>query len=281
MSQINIGAISEALNNKADDVSVVHKEYTETISGSKIFTIPIRFSSSGNWSDGYSYVASFISDNYSIPTETLGTQPLEVKANDGSYLGWICVRRDTSGNTGIEISARARESGTSNNKSTSLGVYINGSGSAYATAPTPSSATDNSTKIATTAHVVNVLKAIYPVGSVYIGTQNTCPMSAFFGTWTLVSSGKALWTGTGSNGNSTIDAGLPNITGRVDLSGAHVNNSSGALSGSGSRVNRDDILDTAGTYILSLDASKSNAIYGKSSTVQPPAYVVNVWRRTA
>ena len=58
---------------------------------------------------------------------------------------------------------------------------------------------------------MNVLKAIYPVGSVYIGTQSTCPMSAFFGTWTLVSSGKALWTGTGSNGNSTIAAGLPNI----------------------------------------------------------------------
>lgn len=38
MSQINIGAISEALNNKADDVSVVHKEYDETITSEKIFS---------------------------------------------------------------------------------------------------------------------------------------------------------------------------------------------------------------------------------------------------
>ena len=39
--------------------------------------------------------------------------------------------------------------------------------------------TDNSTKVATTAFIRNVLMAMYPVGSVYIGTQNTCPMSAF------------------------------------------------------------------------------------------------------
>ena len=32
---------------------------------------------------------------------------------------------------------------------------------------------------------------------------------------------------------------------------------------------------------VTLDASVSSAIYGNSTTVQPPAYVVNVWRRTA
>ena len=229
MAQINIGAISEALNNKADDTSVVHKEYSETINGGKTFSVPIQFNGSGNWSDGYRYVASFISNNYSIPTDTLGTQPLEVKANDGSYLGWISVARDTIGNTTIGINARARESDVGDNKSASLSLHINAStDDAYAIAPTPSSAIDNSTKIATTAHVVNVLKAIYPVGSVYIGTQNTCPMSAFFGTWTLVSSGKALWTGTGSNGNSTIDAGLPNITGSFSTRDAWAQNSNGA-----------------------------------------------------
>ena len=153
--------------------------------------------------------------------------------------------------------------------------------------------TDNSTKVATTAFIRNVLMAMYPVGSVYIGTQNTCPMSAFFGTWTLVSSGKALWTGNGTNGNSTIAAGLPNITGqasvtRGDKYGWRVLNTSGALSG---KVTSIDGETRSTIYInssaanenntIDFNASSSNSIYGNSNTVQPPAYVVNVWRRTA
>ena len=35
------------------------------------------------------------------------------------------------------------------------------------------------------------------------------------------------------------------------------------------------------TYKFSLDASKSNAIYGRSATVQPAAYYVHIWRRVA
>ena len=34
-------------------------------------------------------------------------------------------------------------------------------------------------------------------------------------------------------------------------------------------------------YKFSLDASKSNAIYGRSATVQPAAYYVHIWRRVA
>lgn len=34
-------------------------------------------------------------------------------------------------------------------------------------------------------------------------------------------------------------------------------------------------------YKFSLDASKSNAIYGRSVTVQPAAYYVHIWRRVA
>ena len=32
---------------------------------------------------------------------------------------------------------------------------------------------------------------------------------------------------------------------------------------------------------ISFDASKSNAIYGRSSTVQPAAYYVHIWHRVA
>lgn len=37
----------------------------------------------------------------------------------------------------------------------------------------------------------------------------------------------------------------------------------------------------APAYKFSLDASKSNAIYGRSATVQPAAYYVHIWRRVA
>jgi hypothetical protein len=147
-------------------------------------------------------------------------------------------------------------------------------------APTPS-ATDNSTQIATTAFVVSVLETMYPVGSIYIGTQNTCPMGSFFGTWTLVSSGRALWTGNGTNGNGTINAGLPNIKGKF-WNGGREAGASGAFytSAASSSQNRDYSGDQ-GAKTFNFDASRSSAIYGASTTVQPPAYIVNVWRRTA
>lgn len=150
------------------------------------------------------------------------------------------------------------------------------------TAPTVASVTDKSTKLATTKFVVDVLESIYPVGSIYIGTQNTCPMSALFGTWTLVTNGKALWTGDGTNGDTTIAAGLPNITGTFQVNSPSSATATGVfnLDGSWGSHGWDGYASTGGkTY--SFSASRSSSIYGNSTTVQPPAYVVNVWRRTA
>lgn len=138
-------------------------------------------------------------------------------------------------------------------------------------------------------YVKTVLGTIYPVGSVYIGTQSSCPMASLISgsTWTLVSSGKALWTGTGSNGNSTIAAGLPNITGgfgKKCLMNWGGDLDEGALytaTRSGRSAQDAGGTDSSSNRYIAFDASKSNAIYGNSSTVQPPAYVVNVWRRTA
>ena len=135
---------------------------------------------------------------------------------------------------------------------------------------------------AITTAVNTMLSSLYPVGSIYIGTQNTCPLTSLISgsAWTLVSSGKALWTGNGSNGNSTIAAGLPNITGTFKAAGWDITGS-GAFSGSDAG---NVTLGTSGNsemQNISFSAKNSNAIYGKSSTVQPPAYVVNVWRRTA
>jgi hypothetical protein len=149
--------------------------------------------------------------------------------------------------------------------------------------------TDNSTKAASTAFVKTaisvLLSNLYPVGSLYITTNNsaTCPLASLISgsSWSLVAANKALWT-SNRNANTTIEAGLPNITGKLNntmwqigrnISGAFEEQDYG-VGGIGSGTN-------GGAWNVNFDASRSNSIYGNSSTVQPPAYCVNVWRRTA
>lgn len=160
----------------------------------------------------------------------------------------------------------------------------------FTTSPTVPSVSvgDNSSKAVSSSFVQDVLLAIYPVGSVYIGTQSSCPMATVMPgtTWQLVSSGRALWTGTGSNGNTTIAAGLPNITGKfsADCLGASAIAHTGAFSTTPSVESQYYLAQGGGIMSqrkYDFNAASSNSIYGNSSTVQPPAYVVNVWRRTA
>ena len=78
----------------------------------------------------------------------------------------------------------------------------------------------------------NIVDAFYPVGSIFIGTTSTCPLAAIKGTWTLKSSGRVL-QGADSrhSAGTTIEAGLPNITGTVGtMSDAGNSRDSGALS---------------------------------------------------
>ena len=127
----------------------------------------------------------------------------------------------------------------------------------------------------------SLLEALYPVGSLYIGTQDECPLVTLgIGTWTKLNSGRLLQISDASHeANSTIEAGLPNITGTAGMYWTE-RNYSGALyldtSIPGSERN-----DPHGNYNLGFDASRSNPIYGRSNTVQPPAYVVNIWQRTS
>lgn len=132
-----------------------------------------------------------------------------------------------------------------------------------------------------TSAINSMLSSLYPVGSIYIGTQSTCPLASLISgsQWTLVAQDRALWGGNGSNGNTTIAAGLPNITGYVNgpsgksATGAFTVTPRAALTGGSSTSIREGDLN--------FNASLSNSIYGNSDTVQPPAYVVNIWRRTA
>lgn len=134
-----------------------------------------------------------------------------------------------------------------------------------------------------------ILGLVYPVGSLYLTIQNTvtCPLAAAMpGTsWVLETSGYALWTGDGTNGGNTIAAGAPDISGTITF----VDDSSSTGTNTIVSASEDVPSTYAGTTSSSrflarqktISASSVNSIYGNSATIQPPAYVVNVWRRTA
>lgn len=137
-------------------------------------------------------------------------------------------------------------------------------------------------------NVLSNLQSIYPVGSLYIGTTDTCPIANLFGTWTKVSQGRVLQGVSGSQvAGTTVEAGLPNIKGGVKVGGIGsqpiaLQNATGAfeLSESGAYMTRSENASSQPSR-FNFDASRSSSIYGKSSTVQPPAYLVNIWKRTA
>lgn len=126
----------------------------------------------------------------------------------------------------------------------------------------------------------------YPVGSIYISTRSTSPASLFGGTWESIASERVLMGVSSSHGaGSTVSAGLPNITGVLKdlfVSG-HFNQSTGAFKRSSTRgfSEKTDSSDWLGWADAQFYASDSNSIYGNSSTVQPAAYYVYMWRRTA
>lgn len=139
------------------------------------------------------------------------------------------------------------------------------------------------------ATINTLLSSVYPVGSIYLTTDSTCPLATLISgsTWDLVGSGRVLQGADSSHAaGSTIEAGLPNITGSIKDIASQAKDVSMSCSGAFSA----DISGTASSYgtqksggydKADFDASRSNSIYGNSTTVQPPAYVVNIFKRTA
>ena len=134
-------------------------------------------------------------------------------------------------------------------------------------------------------NVLSNLQSIYPVGSLYIGTTDTCPIANLFGTWEKVSQGRVLQGVSGSQvAGKTVEAGLPNITGSFGLggSGAYFASNSGAFYKRDGSATRNEYQMEAGSRYMYFSAQASNPIYKDNcDTVQPPAYLVNIWKRTA
>ena len=138
--------------------------------------------------------------------------------------------------------------------------------------------------VAVASAISTMLSTLYPVGSVYIGTQSTCPLASLISgsTWTKVSDGRVL-QGSDSNhtAGSTIAAGLPNIQGTWEDALGWSITGTGAINTyvTAAHPSRGS---SSGNHIgFTFNAQRSSSIYGNSNTVQPPAFVVNIWKRTA
>lgn len=142
----------------------------------------------------------------------------------------------------------------------------------------------------------NFLLAAHPVGSIYQTISPENPAVTFGGgTWEKIAQDKVLMSASDTHpAGTTVEAGLPNITGSAKQSyGAFIwqmgsnkgavsdITSSGHTNGKGITISYTYDNDApAGAAGFELDASASNPIYGASTTVQPPAHFTYTWLRT-
>lgn len=135
-----------------------------------------------------------------------------------------------------------------------------------------------------------------PVGSYFITETEDDPNVLFGGGWQKLTGRYVLQCSDDNHkAGTTVEAGLPDIGGNttitdnvcVNTNTSHVFLSAHgcfSVSGSGARavVNNNISVSTwADSRTLTFSASKSNRIYGNSDTVQPPARIVNVWKRVS
>ena len=137
----------------------------------------------------------------------------------------------------------------------------------------------------TRAEVDALLKSVnpFPVGSIYQSTDPTSPAALFGGSWEEIASDRVLMGASRNHAaGTTVKAGLPNITGSFVANVHYMSHEVSGAFTAGDRITSTGANNgDANVYKFSLDASKSNAVYGRSSTVQPAAYYVHIWRRVA
>ena len=132
----------------------------------------------------------------------------------------------------------------------------------------------------------------YPVGSIFQTVSTTSPAALFGGTWQEIAQNRVLMGASYAHAaGTTVEAGLPNITGSLietEADSSPFRGSKASLSKSGALKFTE--VNTAwggysgksgSTYNINFDASLSNPIYGRSYTVQPAAYYVHIWKRVA
>lgn len=129
-----------------------------------------------------------------------------------------------------------------------------------------------------------ILDTLLPVGTVYMTENaNFDPNSSWgIGVWVKTAINRVLQgTNDRNKVGTTIEAGLPNITGGFKAYGAVALQSlSGAFYATGALARQaGGVNDNKERTEYVFDASRSNSIYGTSNTVQPPAELVFIWKR--
>ena len=131
--------------------------------------------------------------------------------------------------------------------------------------------------------IANALAEDHAKIKFWVSEDPTSPAALFGGTWQEIAQNRALMGASYAHAaGTTVEAGLPNITGSfvADVKkGEH--KVSGAFTAGNVIASTGEYNSFSDVYKFSLDASKSNAIYGRSATVQPAAYYVHIWRRVA
>lgn len=143
--------------------------------------------------------------------------------------------------------------------------------------------------------IINLIDTFYPIGTIYVSADKSKAKADFpfmaYGTWEEVPANLCLQTGNASEAGTKRSAGLPNITGRRVASwgggdypgrgyttGCFKQNTDTSYT---TTINGENWNGEGNGTGFAFDASLSNPIYGASDTVQPPAYIVRAWIRTA
>lgn len=142
----------------------------------------------------------------------------------------------------------------------------------------------------------NFLLAAHPVGSIYQTISPENPAVTFGGgTWEKIAQDRVLMGASDTHpAGTTVEAGLPNVKGtfiaalRDGFTNDSANKITGAFYENGITTGDDnynsistDVGIPSGGAPFGFDASRSNSIYGRSTTVRPPAYFTYTWLRTA
>ena len=182
-------------------------------------------------------------------------------------------------------------------------------GAMYSATP---ATTENSTRVATTAYVKNnvveIIKKVYPVGSIYMSTVSTNPATLFgFGTWEAMPAGRVLLAQGKSSWGTTYNAGstggeathkltvgeIPshNHTGSINTAGEHThsltlkalwgdgngsgNGWAGDTRDGGSRTNT---FSTVGNHTHTVTINSTGS--GQPHNNLQPYISVYMWKRT-
>lgn len=132
-----------------------------------------------------------------------------------------------------------------------------------------------------------MIDILYPVGIVVTTATDDAlkPGEAdSLAQWEEIAQDKVL-QGSGSGAGQTVEPGLPNIKGAILGYGDRMG--FGSEDGAFSATHKQNRIPSMGDEVpgytsdvrIEFDASRSNSIYGKSTTVQPPAYKVHFWKR--